>query len=94
MEEKEQIEKNRADKKRRKEKKEKHWDMMKWVVAFIDENKEAWDQRRREETLERERRKEAEEWRLMSKEQRITKLRYADTGTQNLKKCVLKVTTK
>ena len=51
LEEEERKETQRKDQKRRKEAKEKHWGMMKWVVSFIEQNKEEWDRRRREELL-------------------------------------------
>ena len=56
-------EKKRKEKKLRKEQLEKHWEMMKWAVHFIEENKEEWEhlsQDRREQAKAIE---ENERWR-------------------------------
>ena len=55
----------------KKKKQEEHWKMMRWILTFIEENKEGWEKRRNEELDAKER----EEWRLMSKEQKLQRLR-------------------
>ena len=67
--------KAKKDRKKRKEQKEKQWEMMRWLVSYIETNKEAWQKRRQEEIREREQQEAAEEWRLLTKEQRIEKLK-------------------
>ena len=59
----EKEEKEKKVKKIQKKKdKEQHWAMMKWVVKFMEENKEAWNKKRAEEQAEKEFEETAEEW--------------------------------
>ena len=45
----EKRKKERSDaKKEKKRRKQAHWDMTKWVVQFIEENKEKWDRMRKQ----------------------------------------------
>ena len=74
------------DRKKRKEQKEKQWEMMRWLVSYIETNKEAWEKRRQEEIREREQQEAEEEWRLLTKEQRIEKLKGEEAEVRkNLK---------
>ena len=44
----EKRKKERRDaKKEKKKRKQAHWDMTKWVVQFIEENKDKWDRMRK-----------------------------------------------
>ena len=78
MEEKEREKKQKEDRKRRKEAKEKHWDMMKWVVGFIDANKDEWNRRRMEEIREREESRKMLEWRMLTRAEKVGKLRQKE----------------
>ena len=49
--------------------------MMKWVVKFIDENKNKWESRRREEILQRKRNEEIDEWKTLERKEKIEKLK-------------------
>ena len=54
-------EKKKKERLARKKSNEKHFEMMKWVVKFIDENKSNWERRRKEEILERMQQEEIDE---------------------------------
>ena len=86
LEEKERKETQRRNQKQKKEAKEKHWEMIKWIVSFIEQNKEEWDRRRREEIAEREAKRKLEEWRSMTKLEKLEKLRDEEAKTRNLMK--------
>ena len=57
---KEELERIRTEKikneerKARKKKKQEHWAMMKWIVNFIDENKENWERSSKQRQEDRE----------------------------------------
>ena len=38
----------------KKERKERYWEMLRWVVTFIDENKEYWEELKKQRKLQRE----------------------------------------
>ena len=48
------VKMERIEKKRRKE---KHWEMLRWLVAFLEENREGWDELRRRRVKEEEEKK-------------------------------------
>ena len=58
--------------------------MMKWIVGYIEANKEEWDRRRVEEMKEREESKKREEWRLLSQEEKIQKLREEEAEARSM----------
>ena len=58
--------------------------MMKWIVGYIEANKEEWDRRRVEEIKEREESKKREEWRLLSQEEKIQKLREEEAEARSM----------
>ena len=51
-----EVAKTKKEKLERKRRKEQHWEMLKWIVAFIDENKDQWEedkkQKKKEEKVE------------------------------------------
>ena len=61
----------KAEKKEKKRRKQSHWDMMKWIVQFIDENKEKWDRIKKQKKLDMKLELEKEEWIKKSKEEKI-----------------------
>ena len=71
LEREEREKQEKRDRLGKKRKKEEHWRMMRWILTFIEENKEGLEKRRSEELAAR----ESEEWKLMSKEQKLQKLR-------------------
>ena len=58
--------------------------MMKWIVGYIEANKEEWDRRRVEKMKEREESKKREEWRLLSQEEKIQKLREEEAEARSM----------
>ena len=58
--------------------------MMKGIVGYIEANEEEWDRRRVEEIKEREESKKREEWRLLSQEEKIKKLREAEAEARSM----------
>ena len=74
LEEEEKRNKEKSDRLVKKRKKEEHWEMLRWVVAFIDEQKENWEETRREKLEERELAEQMEEWEKLSKTEKIEKL--------------------
>ena len=61
LERKEQELRERNTRLKKKEEKERHWAMLRWVASFIEENQENWEKRRREEAAEREQERKREE---------------------------------
>ena len=61
----------KAEKKEKKKRKQAHWDMMKWIVQFIDENKEKWDKIKKQKKLDMKLQTEKEEWVTKTKEEKI-----------------------
>ena len=67
-----EAQEKRKDRIRRKKEKERHWEMLRWIVTFIEKNKDGWDRRRKEQIertnwldlTEEERKKEFEEQKL------------------------------
>ena len=82
VDKKEKEKKEKQERIRNKEKKEIHWAMLRWVTAFIQENQESWERRRREEIREREEEREKEEWESMTRDQRLQKLREEEINVR------------
>ena len=55
----------KRDRLARKKSKEKRFEMMKWVVKFIEENKPKWEDRRKQEILQRKKNEEFDEWKTL-----------------------------
>ena len=50
-------------------------EIMRWIMSFIETNKEAWERRRKEEVQDREQQEDMRQWRLLTNDQKIRKLR-------------------
>ena len=83
FEKREQEKKVKQERLNKKEKKERHWAMLRWVTTFIEENQDNWERRRREQLREREEEREKEEWQSLSKDQRIQRLREEEGKVRN-----------
>ena len=57
----------RLEKKRRKE---QHWEMLKWIVAFLEDNQGKWNELRRKKEQDAAEQQKYEEWKRMDKEGR------------------------
>ena len=66
----------KTEKIERKKRRQKHWDMMKWVVQFIDDNKERWDEMRRRKKEDRKQQELLEDWNKKTKEEKIEQLKH------------------
>ena len=58
----------------KKKKKQEHWEMMKWLVQFIEENQEHWNRIRKEQEEDRELVLEMERWENMNRTEQINKI--------------------
>ena len=68
-------EKQKKDKRLDKKKKlEGHWEMLRWIVAFMGENESRWKEMRMERERDRRKREEEEQWLQKSREERIREL--------------------
>ena len=61
----------RLEKKRRKE---KHWELLRWLVNFIEENKQQWEENRQKRKEDQEKTLREEEWRTLTKQQKLNQL--------------------
>ena len=60
--------------------------MMRWIVKFMEDNKEKWNKRRAEEEADREFAETAEEWKMMTKDDKIQKIREEDHKQEEKRK--------
>ena len=68
-------EKQKKDKRLDKKKKlEGHWEMLRWIVAFMGENESRWKEIRMERERDRRMREEEEKWLEKSREEKIREL--------------------
>ena len=72
----------------KKKRKLRHWEMLKWTVSFIEENKEHWEE---EYNRQKHMRKEEEDeyknsWFCMSKEEKIQILKQEEVTRKEKKK--------
>ena len=71
----------RAAKLEKKKRKLAHWEMMKWVISFIEENKERWDRMKQKRRKDREEEAASNEWKTKTMEEKILQLQ-----TENMKR--------
>ena len=76
-------EKKRKEKKLRKEQLEKHWEMMKWAVHFIEENKEEWEQLSQDRREQAEAIEENERWESLRMEEKARELEKLAEDSKN-----------
>ena len=63
-----------------KKRKEKHWEMLRWVVAYLDHNKGRWNELQRKRKDDEEKQKEFERWRELNQEGRKSLLEKKPGG--------------
>ena len=65
----------------RKRKKLQHWEMLRWIVGYIDKNKQNWEDKRIEEVEKREEeeKREQEMWEKMQNEEKIATIKEEET---------------
>ena len=80
--EKEEMESRNKERKTGRGMKERHWETMNWVVGFIEASKEELEQGRRDEAKEKEEEQRMQEWRNLTKEEKILKLREEERETR------------
>ena len=77
LQKKQEEEKKKEDRMTKKRKMEQHWEMLRWLVQFMDENKYKWAEmkkgRAREEE-EKRKRKKREEWEMKTRDQKIKEM--------------------
>ena len=68
-------EKKRLEQRKDKKKKlEEHWQMMRWLIKYIEENKYTWERRRQIQEEEQELVQALDDWMAMNKETQIQKM--------------------
>ena len=67
----------------KKRKKEQHWEMLRWIVLFLEENKVKWDELRKRRLKDEQEQVQYEEWRKSEIEEkgRILESRKKRTET-------------
>ena len=68
----------------KKKRKEKHWEMLKWITSFIEENKVQWEEDRKLERKRKEEEEKLERWRKLTEDQKIDQLRLEEEGKKKL----------
>ena len=53
---------------------EKHWEMLRWVVSFMEENAAKWSEMKQERERDRRKRDKEEEWSLKSRAEKLIEL--------------------
>ena len=89
MKTKETEEKTRRERLEKKKQKEKHWEMLRWVVNFIDENRNHWEGEKIRKRKDLEESEKREAWKHMTEEEKIEEIRKEenqDTETPETKK--------
>ena len=71
MQEQEKKKEDRMIKKRRLE---QHWEMLRWLVQFMDENENKWAEMKKIRAGEEEEKRKREEWEMMTRDQKIEEM--------------------
>ena len=77
LQKKQEEEKKKEDRMTKKRKMEQHWEMLRWLVQFMDENKYKWAEMKKERAREEEekrKRKKREEWEMKTRDQKIKEM--------------------
>ena len=53
---------------------EKHWEMLRWIVAFMEENEPRWNEMKSERDNDRRRREKEDEWSAKTREDKIREM--------------------
>ena len=61
-----ELAKTKRERLERKQRKEKYWEMLRWVVKFIDDNKEQWEEEKKMKKTRREHEEKKETWEIFS----------------------------
>ena len=76
LEQKKHQEKIKEDRLARKRKLERHWEMLRWIVSFLDENEDKWSEMRRERAREEEEKIKINNWETKTREQNLQNKTY------------------
>ena len=68
-------EKAKKEKLKRKKELEKHWEILRWLIEFIDENKEQWEENDNVRELENEQREREKAWRALGDKEKESELK-------------------
>ena len=64
---------------------ENHWGMLKWLVAFIDENDEKWKDMKKKRAKESQEQEQKENWEQMTREEKMKQIREEEQKKKKLK---------
>ena len=80
QEEKKRLEVEKQSRLERKRKKEQKYEMMKWIVMYIEKNKNEWGRRRKLELEMRRKEEESEKWKILDKNEKLEILKEEKSG--------------
>ena len=82
---KKESEKTKQREKEKKKRLEKHWDMLRWIVNFMEENDQKWKKMEKVRKLEQEQREEKERWEQLTREDKIKELEWEEFAVKQEK---------
>ena len=74
LEQRQEQERRKEDRLAKKRRLERHWEMLRWIVQFMDENEDKWAELKRIRTTEEEERTKRSEWEKKTQEQKIKEI--------------------